>query len=192
MPRKLAIAPIRQCSHCNNTMERKRYPNSMEDMAHFLKRKYCDQICMAKAMIQQDVTLGGLRSRARKFRKTKCETCGTTENLQIHHIDSNPANNSPRNLMTLCGVCHTKWHWANGKSASKQKQAKPCLCCEKIARHNGLCNTHYTRYRRNGDPNIVRKIVNGKWVAFLDGGKLSQTSEELPMKQKTGQTCLKG
>lgn len=46
------------------------------------------------------------RSIARKFRKSNCEKCGTAENLEIDHIDSNRSNNDPKNLQTLCKKCH--------------------------------------------------------------------------------------
>jgi hypothetical protein len=29
----------------------------------------------------------------------------------VHHIDRNPANNDPVNLLTLCSTCHLKLHW---------------------------------------------------------------------------------
>lgn len=36
----------------------------------------------------------------------KCEVCGETENLEIHHKDSNHQNNSPENLQLLCHLHH--------------------------------------------------------------------------------------
>jgi 5-methylcytosine-specific restriction endonuclease McrA len=46
------------------------------------------------------------RSIARKFKKANCEKCGTTENLEIDHIDGNRSNNKIDNVQTLCGKCH--------------------------------------------------------------------------------------
>ena len=105
----------KNCLQCQKPMERKRFPSSLEDRACFQRRKYCDQLCMAKHFIKEKVTLAALRKRAEKFRGTECAECKTTKNLAVHHLDENPANNATGNLMTLCGSCHTKWHWRNGK-----------------------------------------------------------------------------
>ena len=35
----------------------------------------------------------------------KCAICGTS-NPQLHHIDEDPSNNDPHNLMPLCPNCH--------------------------------------------------------------------------------------
>lgn len=51
----------------------------------------------------------------------KCQLCGTTEKLVVHHIDgnnhtSNKANNSISNLITFCSSCHNKLHWWQRKN----------------------------------------------------------------------------
>lgn len=40
----------------------------------------------------------------------KCQCCGFTEVLDLHHIDQNHHNNSPENLVVLCPNCHAKVH----------------------------------------------------------------------------------
>lgn len=50
------------------------------------------------------------RSQYTKFRKDKCEKCGGSSELTVHHIDSNPKNNDQKNLMTLCRKCHDRVH----------------------------------------------------------------------------------
>lgn len=164
---KTKKTPIQNCHYCNVPMERKRFNERLEDMTSFRKRKFCNQICMAKGMIQEHVTLASLRKRAEKFRGNFCQTCKTKTSLHVHHIDSNPENNISENLMTLCASCHVKWHYAHGKS--NRKTPKKCAYCDKPSRKKGLCNTHASRMWRHGDPLIVRGI------------KLSQTSEELRM-----------
>jgi len=41
---------------------------------------------------------------------SKCERCESTDNLNVHHIDGNPFNNIPKNLVVLCWFCHRKCH----------------------------------------------------------------------------------
>jgi len=41
-------------------------------------------------------------------KKSKCENCGSTKNLMVHHINGNRKNNKPSNLKTLCWSCHEK------------------------------------------------------------------------------------
>ncbi len=43
-----------------------------------------------------------------KYKKSKCERCGSTRNLMVHHKDENRKNNKPSNLQTLCWSCHEK------------------------------------------------------------------------------------
>lgn len=40
----------------------------------------------------------------------KCIFCGIKERLEIHHIDANPKNNDPKNLLVICINCHRKLH----------------------------------------------------------------------------------
>jgi 5-methylcytosine-specific restriction endonuclease McrA len=35
-----------------------------------------------------------------------CVSCGSTERLEIHHIDRNRNNNDAENLQILCHSCH--------------------------------------------------------------------------------------
>lgn len=48
----------------------------------------------------------------------KCVLCGSTENLQAHHIDrwyDSPTKRlKVNNGATLCSACHTKYHQATG------------------------------------------------------------------------------
>lgn len=41
-----------------------------------------------------------------------CVKCRSSKGLTVHHIDMDAANNSPTNLATLCGACHTDFHAA--------------------------------------------------------------------------------
>lgn len=45
-------------------------------------------------------------------RRPRCEVCGNTWSLQVHHIRSRGAGGDdlPENLICLCVECHTKVH----------------------------------------------------------------------------------
>jgi 5-methylcytosine-specific restriction endonuclease McrA len=38
----------------------------------------------------------------------RCAECGEGGKLQVHHIDRDPGNNDPANLVPLCVPCHRK------------------------------------------------------------------------------------
>lgn len=41
----------------------------------------------------------------------KCQRCGATEKLEVHHVTYNTLGNENMNdLITLCELCHTKIH----------------------------------------------------------------------------------
>lgn len=42
------------------------------------------------------------------LKEQKCEICGYTENLELHHINGNPYDNRLENLQILCPNCHAK------------------------------------------------------------------------------------
>ncbi|MBO5968444.1 MAG: HNH endonuclease [Clostridia bacterium] len=71
-----------------------------------------------------------------------CEKCGSNQNVDVHHKDGNPLNNSLDNLQRLCRSCHTKIH----------RRQKTCLICGAKAKGYGYCNKHYIRYKKYGNP----------------------------------------
>ena len=60
-------------------------------------------------MIDEDIR-NGQDQWARKIiaRDKQCQLCDTREDLQAHHKDGNPQNNSLQNGVTLCGSCNMK------------------------------------------------------------------------------------
>ena len=40
----------------------------------------------------------------------QCAICSGEEDLHVHHIDRDPTNDDPKNLITLCGICHARVH----------------------------------------------------------------------------------
>ncbi len=39
-----------------------------------------------------------------------CAVCGSGMALHVHHIDLDPTNDDPGNLIALCGICHARVH----------------------------------------------------------------------------------
>lgn len=94
--------------------------------------------------------------------QTTCASCGSTDRLQIHHLDSDQTNNDPSNLMTLCVSCHTKWHWTHGKKPSSQPLA--CSVCGKRADGLGFCEKHRLRFKKYGDPYLTKIRDGSRYV----------------------------
>jgi hypothetical protein len=136
-----------QCKHCNKIFSDEPSRN----------RIFCSVKCKAKW--QSKNLLGKnnpnwkpynpLRSADRTIRRhilikrQSCEKCNTYQNLQIHHIDQNRANNSPENLLLLCQYCHANEHRRIGDNCSvrlimnhpqskgrKTHHPKPCKQCK--------------------------------------------------------------
>lgn len=161
MGRPRIDCPKKNCAFCGKELTRKNYNGILEDRTVFMRRKYCDQICMAKAMVQERVTLAALRARAEKYRGKKCQLCGAMDRLQVHHLDQNPANNTPENLTTLCASCHSKWHWTHGKKSLKRQAV--CKICGEPARKLDMCQKHYQRFKKYGDPLLTKKKIGSKY-----------------------------
>lgn len=103
--------PVRHCRYCKSKLRRKVFGNGrLEDLGVFVKRKYCDQLCMAQGMIKPDVGKAQHHHRARKYRKKYCERCGSRHDLHAHHKDEDYTNDSEENIETVCGKCHGKEH----------------------------------------------------------------------------------
>lgn len=99
--------------------------------------------------------------------KAKCEKCGSESHIGLHHKDQDRSNNLPQNLETLCASCHTKSHWNKGKKHWRRHPAT-CVICGKPAKRSGLCETHRTRFRRYGDPCLVRIQIGHTWQLIRD------------------------
>lgn len=56
----------------------------------------------------------------RRFRGSKCEICGSTIDLCMHHKDGDHFNNSPENWITVCRNCHIKIHTEMGSYSRKK------------------------------------------------------------------------
>lgn len=166
MPRKMK-QEIKHCQFCGKQLERNRYRNSLEDFKRFLSRKYCDVLCMAQAMKKEKVSISRLRQIAKKHRAGSCANCGKKEDLHTHHIDNNPENNVPANLTTLCGSCHQKWHWENGRVIRK-RPITYCTVCGKKAEARGFCMNHYRHFMKYGNPLLTKRSGHSDGTIYLE------------------------
>ena len=162
--------PYCECNRCGKQLQRKRFNGTLEDIGHFLKRKFCDRACMAAAMTQEEVTRSGYRQRIEHLRGDKCEECGTTEKLTNNHKNRDWSDNAPGNLETLCMSCHMKKHWAEPGGLYPYKPVQPCSVCGKVeARvHSGMCSKHWQRFKRYGSPHLKKLQKNGPIVTVED------------------------
>ena len=153
----------KKCANCETMMTRKLYGNRLEDMAVFKRRRFCSLSCAnTKAKPKS------YNHRARKFLKDRCEVCGSAERRQAHHKDRDQSNNTPENIQTLCGSCHTALHWKEGKV--KPKNHPPfCAVCGKPS-DRSLCETHRTRLKRYGNARLVRRKIGSEWRLFEEYG----------------------
>jgi hypothetical protein len=120
MGRRAKIAPQKFCERCRVPMARKRFSGRLEDFGVFLRRRFCTTHCSALGMRKLKASLAALRKRYRLLRGTICELCKTSSNLGVHHKNNDPSDNTTTNLMTLCGSCHTRWHWQHGKRTKRR------------------------------------------------------------------------
>ncbi len=161
MPHPRKPDPVKHCVQCGNLMVRKRFPSALESLHSFKRRQFCDQTCMAASMEGQIKVLNP-RSSRKQSQKTvlaNCENCGRNDTgLYVHHVNGNPLVNDPSNLRTLCGSCHQLAH--TQLSGRMPQRLRPCIYCSLPARHRGLCNTHYSRWQRNGSV-LITKRWNG-------------------------------
>jgi len=53
-----------------------------------------------------------LRNKVLRRDGWRCQSCGTMSNLEVHHKEfrSHSGDDSERNLITLCAVCHDIVH----------------------------------------------------------------------------------
>lgn len=156
------------CQHCGKEIERGISPNGRkEENYRYLSRQFCNSKCIGDYMRAKGISvkkLGDGRKltrryyavKAKQFKKTSCERCGTEKNLTVHHINKEWWNNDPSNLMTVCNSCHSKIHHEMGDIKVPIGDRLPCRICgveyKPGSSRGDLCNKHRLRLQRYGDP----------------------------------------
>ncbi len=128
MPRVAEPMDAKPCLWCGVSMTRKRFNGALECKSNFARRKFCSISC---SVSHQHATPApspaASRKRAQLLKEPWCDACGTTSNLDAHHIDQNPMNNAPENIQTLCGRCHGFWHGALKRAQEPPGKRMPRL-----------------------------------------------------------------
>ena len=113
--------PEKYCAYCGKRMARVRFDSGrLEDLHAFMRRKYCCRECMRKGFIKEGKDMGQTfrvsHSTAERVAYTimgkekKCEICGSTQKIDVHHKDGNHNNNTQDNLLVVCRRCHANIH----------------------------------------------------------------------------------
>ena len=149
MPRK--PTPVKYCEYCGKKLERKRYKNGdLEALYFFNRRKYCDRKCMAAAFDARESKTDEWSTVHYHSRKAvppgPCSHCGKPNASDVHHKDGNYLNNSLDNLERVCRSCHIRLH----------RGGKVCKICGRPHKAFGLCDLHYQRLKKWGDPLVVK------------------------------------
>ena len=100
------------CLKCGSKFNRRRFGSRLEDYTRWKARKYCSKQC--NYIRPNGNSKGNYHLLARSYANQSCNTCGSTDNLDVHHKDRNYKNNEMKNLETLCHSCHMKLHWRQG------------------------------------------------------------------------------
>jgi len=151
MPRKAKPDPEKYCERCGVMLHRKRYGERIEDMTRFLQRKYCSSHCASLRGIRSK-KIGPQHRISQTLRKEHCEFCGKTpanrQHLHAHHINGDWKDHRPENIQTLCVGCHLNLH---------KRKCRLCVVCGEKARKRRMCQKHFQRWKKYGNPLLTKK-----------------------------------
>lgn len=93
-----------------------------------------------------------------KARDGRCVGCGRTEDnavLDVHHIESWGAHltDDPDNMVTLCRICHTKWH-----TGDREIRLRVALHMEMILKNDWVVKGPGVSWVSDDDP--FRSIIS--------------------------------
>lgn len=127
-----------------------------------------------------------------------CENCGSRKNIEIHHIDKDPWNNSHENLKILCPKCHHLWHHIGAIGVFREKIISIEECGEEIVYdvemmyepynfvansivvHNSQSSTRYCNYSNDKFDNQI---------SIIENNSIKKDSEKYFIWEKTLQIC---
>ncbi len=83
--------------------------------------------------------------------------------MQVHHVDGNRENNSPKNLAMMANGEHQRHHAKSGTSNQygHHEATAGRICevdgCQLPVKSRSWCCAHYTRFIRYGDPLTLKR-----------------------------------
>src|ERR1044072_1473371 len=103
--RLLTFISVKRCLNCDNPVP-----------SYFIK--YCSVYCRKDIRKCAELSY-------RKHRKSYFERCRESPSgLHVHHLNGNPADNRPDNLITLCAHCHMLIHKHERQGKKRKKKTK--------------------------------------------------------------------
>ena len=110
--------------------ERQRYLKNTEYIKNRTKKYYHEnheKMLLACKNHRNNVHFSGLRDIVLQRDNYKCDVCGSSSDLIVHHIDGNGRgsinpNNEMSNLITRCNSCHTILHHTGMKYVMKKDE----------------------------------------------------------------------
>lgn len=163
MPQRQIPVTEKFCERCGIPLNRKRYPGGdLESRNIFLMRRFCSLRC-ASLRGNWGKSTSAARRVSHALKGTSCEICGKItqegQSLHVHHVNGNIRDNRPENLRTFCVSCHMKNH--------NPKKFKRCQFCKNLSRKHGMCQKHYQRWEKYGDPFLTKKRKPGTDHEFV-------------------------
>lgn len=91
----------------NNIVWDKEYTPWNKGKSYKYKRYSLSEILIENSPMKSTFKLK-LRLFKENLKEPKCEICGYTDSVELHHINGNPLDNRIENLQILCPNCHSK------------------------------------------------------------------------------------
>ena len=114
------------------------------------------------------------------IKKSKCEICGYTENLELHHINGNHYDNRLENLQILCPNCHAKTNNYKGRNSSKN--TTPENLSKKSSRYHWCicknCNKEFYSDRIDKIRKFCSRECYTEYLKKLQVGKATESLQE--------------
>lgn len=102
------------------------------------------------------ISVEGARKRARRLYALGCCADCDAPARDRHHVDGNPRNNAPANVIPLCRRCHMARDGRLARFPMLPRRARtpprPCIVCAQLAKplRRGRCHACNERHRRHG------------------------------------------
>jgi hypothetical protein len=95
------------------------------------------------------------RARAQRYYPVLgvCQHCKEVPAVERHHIDENPGNNEPGNILMVCRSCHMQIDGRiHNLRESYELPPKICIICDRPSKplRRGRCHACNEYFRRNG------------------------------------------